>query len=108
VGQPDPVVGPPEEDKQEGEKGDYDGERDADGKRHGHGFCRWQDGTTYNGEWRHGKRHGQGTLKMQNGTNLTGRWEDDTFMGEKSAKKGGDGKFSSSFLFSNKLYISNV
>ncbi|KAB0398081.1 hypothetical protein E2I00_019729, partial [Balaenoptera physalus] len=50
-----------EELEEEGENdlGEYEGERNEAGERHGHGKARLPNGDTYEGKYEHGKRHGQ-------------------------------------------------
>ncbi|XP_027437968.1 radial spoke head 1 homolog isoform X10 [Zalophus californianus] len=50
-----------EELEEEGENdlGEYEGERNEVGERHGHGKARLPNGDTYEGSYEHGKRHGQ-------------------------------------------------
>lgn len=38
---------------------EYDGERNSEGERHGHGKARLPNGDTYDGEYEHGFRSGQ-------------------------------------------------
>ena len=38
---------------------------------------RFDDGTTYIGNWVHGKKHGQGRLEMASGEVYDGEWKDD-------------------------------
>uniref|UniRef100_A0A673T5H1 Radial spoke head 1 homolog n=1 Tax=Suricata suricatta TaxID=37032 RepID=A0A673T5H1_SURSU len=50
-----------EELEEEGENdlGEYEGDRNEAGERHGHGRARLPNGDTYEGSYQHGKRHGQ-------------------------------------------------
>ena len=54
----------------------YTGERNSDGKPHGHGTMTFADGTTYTGEHTDGERHGQGTYTFADGTTYIGNFED--------------------------------
>ena len=51
------------------------------GIRHGKGVYRFDDGTTYIGNWVHGKKHGQGRLEMASGEVYDGEWKDDKMHG---------------------------
>ncbi|XP_071667635.1 radial spoke head 1 homolog isoform X3 [Patagioenas fasciata] len=53
---------------------EYDGERNAEGERHGHGKARLPNGDTYNGEYEHGFRNGQGTYRFKNGARYIGQY----------------------------------
>lgn len=63
-----------EELEEEGENdlGEYEGERNEAGERHGHGKARLPNGDTYEGNYEHGKRHGQGVYKFKNGARYIG------------------------------------
>ncbi|XP_070263241.1 radial spoke head 1 homolog isoform X1 [Myotis yumanensis] len=65
-----------EELEEEGETdlGEYEGERNEAGERHGHGRARLPNGDTYEGSYEHGKRHGQGIYKFKNGARYTGEY----------------------------------
>ena len=63
----------------------YEGEKDAEGKRHGHGTLTSPDGNKYEGEWVHGEQHSQGTLTTSHGT-YEGGWA--------NGKKHGQGELS--------------
>ena len=41
----------------------YEGSKDAAGKRHGIGKCRFSDGSSYEGDWAENVRHGNGVFK---------------------------------------------
>ena len=43
------------------EIGEYEGERNAEGQRHGRGTCRFADGEVYDGEYKEGMQSGRGT-----------------------------------------------
>ncbi|XP_027437970.1 radial spoke head 1 homolog isoform X12 [Zalophus californianus] len=65
-----------EELEEEGENdlGEYEGERNEVGERHGHGKARLPNGDTYEGSYEHGKRHGQGVYKFKNGARYIGEY----------------------------------
>ncbi|NWV01494.1 RSPH1 protein, partial [Upupa epops] len=54
--------------------GEYDGERNAEGERHGRGKARLPNGDTYDGEYEHGLRNGQGTYRFKNGARYIGEY----------------------------------
>ena len=39
----------------------------VDGKAHGNGVCKYENGDTYDGEWQAGKKHGHGVLAWADG-----------------------------------------
>lgn len=45
------------------------------GQAHGNGKLRYEDGTTFEGEFRHNLRHGMGTLRKSDGTVFQGSWQ---------------------------------
>ncbi|XP_074714515.1 radial spoke head 1 homolog isoform X2 [Strix uralensis] len=53
---------------------EYDGERNSEGERHGHGKARLPNGDTYDGEYKHGFRSGRGTYRFKNGAYYTGQY----------------------------------
>lgn len=57
--------------------GEYDGERNKVGQRHGEGVFNYADGAIYIGNWDSDKRSGSGTLYLFNGEVLEGHWLDD-------------------------------
>ncbi|XP_036303054.1 radial spoke head 1 homolog [Pipistrellus kuhlii] len=65
-----------EELEEEGETdlGEYEGDRNEAGERHGHGRARLPNGDTYEGSYEHGKRHGQGVYKFKNGARYIGEY----------------------------------
>ncbi|XP_036099666.1 radial spoke head 1 homolog isoform X1 [Molossus molossus] len=65
-----------EELEEEGENdlGEYEGDRNEAGERHGHGRARLPNGDTYEGSYEHGKRHGQGIYKFKNGARYIGEY----------------------------------
>lgn len=48
------------------EIGSYEGDRNEDGERHGHGLSRFPNGDSYEGEYTNGKRNGNGDYKFKN------------------------------------------
>nr|XP_020848612.1 radial spoke head 1 homolog isoform X2 [Phascolarctos cinereus] len=65
--------------------GEYEGERNEQGERHGTGKATLPNGDTYEGQYEHGKRHGQGTYKFKNGARYIGEYQEN--------KKHGQGTF---------------
>ncbi|XP_060054786.1 radial spoke head 1 homolog isoform X2 [Erinaceus europaeus] len=65
-----------EELEEEGENdlGEYEGERNEAGERHGHGRARLPNGDTYEGQYENGQRHGQGTYKFRSGARYIGEY----------------------------------
>ncbi|XP_006205015.1 radial spoke head 1 homolog isoform X1 [Vicugna pacos] len=65
-----------EELEEEGENdlGEYEGDRNEMGERHGHGKARLPNGDVYEGNYEHGKRHGQGTYKFKSGARYVGEY----------------------------------
>uniref|UniRef100_A0A8C9AE78 Radial spoke head 1 homolog n=1 Tax=Prolemur simus TaxID=1328070 RepID=A0A8C9AE78_PROSS len=65
-----------EELEEEGENdlGDYEGDRNEAGERHGHGKARLPNGDTYEGSYEFGKRHGQGVYRFKNGARYIGEY----------------------------------
>ncbi|KAM5154836.1 radial spoke head 1 homolog isoform 1-T1 [Callospermophilus lateralis] len=65
-----------EELEEEGENdiGEYEGDRNEAGERHGHGKARLPNGDTYEGNYEFGKRHGQGIYKFKNGARYMGEY----------------------------------
>ncbi|KAB1283553.1 Radial spoke head 1-like protein [Camelus dromedarius] len=63
-----------EELEEEGENdlGEYEGDRNEMGERHGHGKARLPNGDVYEGNYEHGKRHGQVSI-----SDLSGEWAND-------------------------------
>jgi hypothetical protein len=48
-----------------------------DGKCHGHGIYKFENGDTYEGEWENDKRHGHGIMTYADGSVYDGDWIDD-------------------------------
>ncbi|XP_023571796.1 radial spoke head 1 homolog [Octodon degus] len=65
-----------EELEEEGENnlGEYEGERNEAGERHGHGRARLPNGDVYEGSYEFGQRSGQGVYKFKNGARYTGQY----------------------------------
>nr|XP_006013229.1 PREDICTED: radial spoke head 1 homolog isoform X2 [Latimeria chalumnae] len=62
------------EEEQEHYLGEYDGERNELGERHGHGKATLPNNDTYEGQYENGKRHGQGTYRFKNGSRYIGEY----------------------------------
>ncbi|KAM9301431.1 radial spoke head 1 homolog [Morus bassanus] len=58
----------------EAELGEYDGERNPEGERHGRGKARLPNGDTYDGEYERGFRSGRGTYRFRNGACYIGEY----------------------------------
>ncbi|XP_075628948.1 radial spoke head 1 homolog [Balearica regulorum gibbericeps] len=58
----------------EADLGEYDGERNSEGERHGRGKARLPNGDTYDGEYEHGFRSGWGTYRFRSGAYYTGEY----------------------------------
>ncbi|XP_043852376.1 radial spoke head 1 homolog [Dromiciops gliroides] len=65
--------------------GEYEGERNEEGERHGFGKAILPNGDKYEGQYEHGKRHGQGTYRFKNGSRYIGEYKEN--------KKHGQGTF---------------
>ncbi|EDV25659.1 Radial spoke head 1-like protein [Trichoplax sp. H2] len=63
-----------EEEDQGPNLGEYDGERNDDGERHGFGKAILPNGDTYEGYYEHGKRFGQGTYRFKSGARYVGEY----------------------------------
>ena len=46
----------------------------------GYGKCKWEDGETYEGEWKDDKRHGKGHNVYPDGKIKTGKWIENIFV----------------------------
>ena len=55
--------------------GKYDGDLDANGRRHGKGRMKSEDGEVYEGEWVEDKREGHGTCELANGAVYVGEFK---------------------------------
>nr|XP_056714655.1 radial spoke head 1 homolog [Euleptes europaea] len=73
------------EEEAENDLGEYEGERNEAGERHGHGKARLPNGDTYEGQYANGKRNGQGQYRLKNGARYIGEYYDN--------KKHGKGTF---------------
>ncbi|XP_051687463.1 radial spoke head 1 homolog isoform X1 [Oryctolagus cuniculus] len=62
------------EEERENDLGEYEGERNEAGERHGHGKARLPNGDVYEGSYEFGKRHGQGVYKFKNGARYIGEY----------------------------------
>ncbi|KAM4797231.1 radial spoke head 1 homolog [Rhinophrynus dorsalis] len=84
------------EEEAEADLGEYDGERNEAGERHGQGKARLPNGDTYEGQYENGKRHGQGTYRFKNGARYVGEYYQNqkqglgTFMYPDGSKYEGD------------------
>jgi len=54
--------------------GEYEGERNEVGERHGFGKATLPNGDTYEGQYECGRRHGQGTYRFKNGSKYLGEY----------------------------------
>ena len=57
------------------ELGEYKGERNAEGQRHGRGTCRFADGGVYEGEYKSGMQEGRGTYRDADGFMYDGEYK---------------------------------
>ncbi|XP_062371191.1 radial spoke head 1 homolog [Cinclus cinclus] len=57
-----------------GDIGEYEGDRNSEGQRHGFGKARLPNGDTYEGEYECGLRNGRGTYRFKNGALYTGNY----------------------------------
>ena len=55
-------------------RGQYIGQIDQDGERHGFGRCEYLSGEVYVGDWAHGQRHGWGVQSSADGRRVEGVW----------------------------------
>ncbi|XP_076841635.1 radial spoke head 1 homolog isoform X2 [Brachyhypopomus gauderio] len=67
-------VGSEEFEDEQGYLGEYEGERNEAGQRHGLGGTVLPNGDTYQGMYEHGKRSGQGTYRFKNGARYIGEY----------------------------------
>uniref|UniRef100_A0A8B9DIX2 Radial spoke head 1 homolog n=1 Tax=Anser cygnoides TaxID=8845 RepID=A0A8B9DIX2_ANSCY len=63
-----------EAEETEADLGEYDGERNSAGERHGRGKAQLPNGDTYDGEYEHSLRNGQGTYRFKNGAYYIGQY----------------------------------
>ncbi|XP_016120049.1 radial spoke head 1 homolog [Sinocyclocheilus grahami] len=61
-------------DEEQGSLGEYEGDRNEAGERHGQGKAVLPKGDTYQGAYEDGKRCGQGTYKFKKGARYIGEW----------------------------------
>ncbi|XP_044522785.1 radial spoke head 1 homolog [Gracilinanus agilis] len=73
------------EEERENYLGEYEGERNEAGERHGKGKALLPNGDMYDGLYEFGKRHGQGTYRFKNGARYIGEYQQN--------KKHGQGMF---------------
>lgn len=55
--------------------GNYDGDMNSRGERHGYGVFVAENGNEYEGEWKNDKRDGEGTAKYNTGDVYIGSWK---------------------------------
>ena len=65
----------------EDREGEYSGESNAEGKRHGWGVMKYSDGDTYKGNWVNGMAQGQGTYIFANGEKYVGGFQSNQYHG---------------------------
>ncbi|XP_051847144.1 radial spoke head 1 homolog [Antechinus flavipes] len=73
------------EEERENYLGEYEGERNEAGERHGKGKAMLPNGDVYDGLYEFGKRHGQGTYRFKSGARYIGEYQQN--------KKHGQGLF---------------
>ncbi|XP_068122621.1 radial spoke head 1 homolog [Hyperolius riggenbachi] len=84
------------EEEAEPDLGEYEGERNEAGERHGQGKARLPNSDTYEGTYEKGKRQGQGTYRFKNGARYIGEYYQNrkhgagTFMYPDGSKYEGD------------------
>ncbi|XP_069491752.1 radial spoke head 1 homolog [Ambystoma mexicanum] len=71
-----------EGEEEEANLGEYEGERNEAGERHGHGRARLPNGDTYEGQYENGKRSGQGTYRFKNGSRYIGEYLENKKQGQ--------------------------
>ncbi|XP_061827344.1 radial spoke head 1 homolog [Nerophis lumbriciformis] len=59
-------------DEESNKLGEYEGDRNEAGERHGSGKATLPKGDVYQGRYEHGKRHGKGTYRFVNGARYVG------------------------------------
>ncbi|XP_016890138.1 radial spoke head 1 homolog isoform X2 [Cynoglossus semilaevis] len=67
-------VGSEEFEEENNKLGEYVGDRNEAGERHGHGRAVLPNGDVYEGEYENGKRNGQGTYRFKNGARYVGTY----------------------------------
>jgi len=60
----------------EGRNFRYEGQVDAEGRKHGHGTLSFDTGDTYTGQWRNDRMNGEGTYAFADGDKYVGQWRD--------------------------------
>ncbi|XP_049916698.1 radial spoke head 1 homolog isoform X1 [Epinephelus moara] len=65
-------VGSDEFDDERSKHGEYEGDRNEAGERHGVGKAVLPNGDIYQGQYENGRRHGQGTYRFKNGARYVG------------------------------------
>lgn len=60
----------------EGKNFHYEGQVDAEGRKHGHGTLSFDTGDTYTGQWRNDRMNGEGTYVFADGDKYVGQWQD--------------------------------
>ena len=65
----------------------------CNGRMHGHGEARYNNGNTYTGDWRAGQRAGVGVLKCSNGDKFSGQWTNDQQNGTGICEYGNGDKY---------------
>eukprot|EP00064_Thunnus_orientalis_P003479 superscaffoldBa00000283_g3488 len=65
-------AGSDEFDDERSKLGEYEGDRNEAGERHGVGKAVLPNGDVYQGQYENGKRHGQGTYRFKNGARYMG------------------------------------
>ncbi|XP_068930898.1 radial spoke head 1 homolog [Petaurus breviceps papuanus] len=73
------------EEERENYLGEYEGDRNEAGERHGKGKAILPNGDIYDGQYEFGKRHGQGTYRFKSGARYIGEYQQN--------KKHGQGLF---------------
>ncbi|XP_074519747.1 radial spoke head 1 homolog isoform X3 [Halichoeres trimaculatus] len=78
-------IGSDEFDDEQNKLGEYEGDRNEAGERHGAGRAVLPNGDVYQGQYENGQRHGEGTYRFKNGARYVG--------GYYQNKKQGQGTF---------------
>jgi len=60
----------------------YVGQRDGEGRRHGHGTHSWAHGDEYEGDWVEDRREGHGVMRWSKGAKYEGEWLRNKMHGE--------------------------
>ncbi|XP_029707362.1 radial spoke head 1 homolog isoform X1 [Takifugu rubripes] len=64
-----------ESDEEHNKLGEYEGDRNEAGERHGVGKAVLANGHIYQGHYENGKRHGKGTYHFKNGSRYVGKYQ---------------------------------